>query len=173
MKKVFKRGWLLKLLLTVITIVLVFCLMPGLLAADKWVGVFEGNGTTYYSGVPEVDIGWNFKMDNDNYIYGRMNFVEKIGPGQNNHYIFNIQKSPIDAGDPANRPMLFKLDTEEIRVEGLGLWLKPGQENEVVYLEIHIRGSENITAPDTIYYRVWDEDETKKYVDTGRVPISY
>ncbi len=173
MKKIIKRRWFPKLLLIAITVVLVFSLMPGLLAAGKWVGIFEGNGTTYHSGAPEVDIGWNFKMDNDNYIYGRMNFVEKITPGQNNHYIFNIQKNPVNAGNPASGPIRFNLDTDEIRVEGLGLWLKPGQENEVVYLEIHIRGPENTTAPDTIYYRVWDESKTTTYVDTGRVPISY
>ena len=162
-----------KYIVLALTVLMVLGLVGGVTSA-RWAGIFEGNGIAHHDdGTTVTDIGWNFRLDTDNYIYGRMNFVEKVAQGENNHYVFNLQKESIDAGEITQRPILFDTANDEVRVEGLGEWRKPSEENEIVYLEIHLRGANNTTAPNTIYYRVWNADKSENYVDTGRIPITY
>jgi len=138
-----------------------------LLAGASWAGGWsvkqEGNGLLHEGqqpGVQEVDLGWNLKLSADGtYVRGNVNIVEKLGDGEIRHFQFKGgQVSEL-------KDATFNCQTDEVRVEGDGIWKISGEEDKVVHFAIHLRGTNNVGNPMSVWY--WVKDAGQIVTNSG------
>lgn len=139
---------------------------PAFALEGPWQAKIEGNGTVSGStlssyGVLEADLGWNFRMTNDNRIAGNLNIVEKLENGKVRH--FKVKIDEIDADDPTVRPILFNCETgngdaRSVRIE---VTMSDGS-----VIAAHFRDSLHTQFPNTVWY--WVKDSSGNFItNTG------
>jgi len=129
---------------------LIVCCLSLPAAAQPWLGVMEGNGTVAQPATLGADLGWCFRLaekEGQYYVSGTLNIVEKLGDG-NRHFQLKLKGALLAS------PMVYNLTTDEVRVEAMGVWKKPGEQDEEVLIAAHFRGLGNTSFPCTVWYWV-------------------